>query len=168
MDDINDTFDDIAGLEKMGKARFDVAYTVRRPAQAGLKYDEWDKIQLPTGSILHSLNGFETLVSPNHGLPDATLPVILNEKFPIYLKINTQLASEDSIPFGVRENYIYRPNVLTAQMAHFYQTHRRYHRVLSDRTLGTMAGALVWVDYSPLNEVKVNGTLHLIYSLERY
>lgn len=150
---------DDLGLEKMLYTKFYQTYVVKRPAQAPIKFDTWSKLQLPTGSILHTLNGFDTLVSPSDGLPDPLLPLVINEKLPIYLKVSTSLAGETSRPFGVSDNYIYRPNTIMAGISHFFQTHRKYHRVLSDRTLASMQGVLTWIDYSPLNEVKVNGTL---------
>lgn len=153
-------FENNSGMERISYLRFYTANAVRRPSQAPMKLDPWDSMQLPVGSILHSLNGFETLVSPDGGLPNATLPPLVNEKLPIFLKMQTQVAKPEALPFGVGENFVYRPNVLTSQVAHFFQQHRKFHRILSDRTLSTMNGVLTWVDYSPLNEVKVNGTLH--------
>jgi len=153
--------DDILGLEKMAYPRFYLAHAVRRPTQAPSKVETWSKIILPNDTILHTLNGFDTLEAPNEGLPDPLLPVVLNEKFPVYLKVWTQVASETSIPFGVKESYIYRPNTLMPAISNFFQKHRKYHRIISDRTIGTMNGVLTWVDYSPLNEVRVNGTLGL-------
>ncbi len=147
-------------LEKGAYSRFYIGYNVRRPTQAPGKFDIWSKLQLPNQSVLHTLNGFDTLVPPSDGMPDPSLPVVLNEKFPIYLKINTQMGNEDSKPFGISENYIYRPNTLMPQITHFFQHHRRYHRILSDRTLASMQGVLTWIDYSPLNEARVNGTLN--------
>ena len=160
MSDVSEALDDVFGLERISYARFYNTSNIRRPAQAGLKMDVWDTMQLPTGSILHTLNGLETLETSTGGLPNPTLPLVVNEKLPIYLKINTTVASADTVPFGVSETYTYRPNILSAQISHFYQTHRKFHRVLSDRTLGSMSGVLTWLDYSPLNELKVSGTLH--------
>lgn len=152
--------DDILGLEKMPLARFKMTHTVRRPSQAPGKFDDLTTLQLPNNSVLHTLNGWDTLISPNHGMPDPTIPFVQNEKLPVWLRIHTALADEESRPFGIKDAYIYRPNRLMGAVSHFYQTHRKLHRILSDRTLGTLAGALTWLDYSPLNEVQVNGTLH--------
>lgn len=156
----NTHHDETMGMEKMAYTRFYTANVVRRATQAPTKLDVFDKLQLPNGSVLHTLNGFDTLVSNNGGLPDTTNPLLTNEKFPIWLKLQRDLPSGSGYPFGVDENYIYRPNTLSPQISHFYQSHRQFHRIISDRTLGSLAGVLTWVDYSPLNEVKVNGTLH--------
>lgn len=156
---MDDMLDDQMGLEKMNYTRFTSGYVVRRATQAPGKFDQWEHFTLPTGSVLHTLNGFDTLTPENGGLPDANLPPVFNEKLPVFLKIHARMADADSVPFGVKDNFTYRPNTLSAGIIHFYQTHRHYHRIISDRTLGTMGGVLTWVDYSPLNEASVSGTL---------
>jgi hypothetical protein len=160
MTDFIDDNDDHIALERMTIGRFYTAYNVRRASQAPTKFDSWSSMQLPVGCIFHSLNGWDKMDAPNGGLPDPTLPPLVNEKLPIYLKVNTSVATDHSGPFGVKESYSYRPNTLTPQISHFFQTHRKFHRILSDRTLGTMSGVLTWIDYSPLHEIKVSGTLH--------
>jgi hypothetical protein len=157
---MNDFVDGFVGQEKMGYAKFDVTYNTRRSTQAPSKFDHLDGMQLPNGSILHTVNGFDTLVAPDGGLPDPNHPLLLNEKLPIYMAINIKPASDESQPFGVKETYNYRTATVLPLVSHFYQTHRRYRRLLSERTLASMTGALAWIDYSPLNEIKVNGTLH--------
>jgi len=130
------------GLERMTASRYYTAYNVRRPSQAPIKFDTWSTMQLPVGSIFHTMNGWETLDGSRGGLPDPTLPPLVNEKLPIYLKINTAVATDHSGPFGVKESYSYRPNTIIPQIAHFSQTHRKFHRILSDRQLATMSGVL--------------------------
>lgn len=159
MNEIVGSFDDISGLEKMNLSRFEVLYNVRRATQAPTKIDAFNTMQLPTGSVLHTLSGLDTLQSPNGGMPDPTIPLVVNEKLQVWLKVNSRMAEEGALPFGVKENYIYRPNTLNSQIMHFHQTHRRYHRILSDSILRSMSGVLTWIDHSPLNEAKVNGTL---------
>jgi hypothetical protein len=162
--DNNEDFEpvDDLGLENLRQTylKFYTNHNVRRPSQAPQLFSQWGTLQLPNGSVLHSLNGFDTLVAPNDGLPDENIPLLHNEKNVIFLKLNTALSDEHSKPLGVDEGYTYRPNTLMPAISHFYQKHRKFHRILSDKTMGTMANALVWVDYSPLNEVKVMGTLH--------
>ncbi len=152
--------DDFIAEERLSYSRFYLNYVTRRPNQAPNKFDKMSELRLPINSILHSLHGFETLEAGNHGLPDPNLSLVNNETLPVYLRINSEVAGSDSKPFGVSETYIYRPNVLKAQINHFYQTHLKFHRMLSERTIGTMAGVLSWMDYSPLNEIKVTGVLH--------
>jgi hypothetical protein len=161
MSEIVEFPEDFSGLEKMNYTRFATAYTVRRPSQAPTKFDRWDDFQFPNGSVVHTLNGFDTLEAPNNGLPDPLLPPMVNEKLPVFLMVVTKLPHEDTQPFGVSENYVYRPNLVASHVGHFFKEHRKFHRVLSDRTLRTMAGVLTWLDYSPLNEMRVNGTLHV-------
>lgn len=156
----NENQEDILGLEKMNYSKFYLSHMTRRAAQAPSKIEDWSKLALPNDSILHTLSGLDTLTTPTEGLPDPLVPVVLNEKFPVYLKVWTEVASDSSVPFGVKENYIYRPNTLLPSIMSFFQAHRKYHRIISDRTIGTMGGVLTWVDYSPLNEVRVNGTLN--------
>lgn len=152
--------DDFIAEERLSYSRFYLNYVTRRPNQAPNKFDKMSELRLPINSILHSLHGFETLEAGYHGLPDPTLSLVNNETLPVYLRINTDVAGSDAKPFGVSETYIYRPNVLKAQINHFYQAHRKFHRMLSERTIGTMAGVLSWMDYSPLNELRVTGVLH--------
>lgn len=151
---------DEMGLEKMNLAQFRNSYVVRRPTQAPGKYDIWSQLKLPTNAVLHTAQGFDTLTPVTGGLPDPMLPPVMNEKLAVFLKIHAQLAHDASVPFGVSEPVSYRPNKMMAAISHFYQQHRRYHRILSDRTLSTMSGVLTWVDYSPLMEVQTMGTLH--------
>lgn len=150
---------DELGLERLGYTTFYTKHVIRRPNQAPSKIDQWSEITLPINSILHTLNGLDTLTPVNGGMPDSTLPVLRNERSPIFLKINTKMSDASSVPFGVKENFIYRPNTLLASVAHYYTTHKQFRRVLSDRTLSSMAGVLTWIDHSPLNESRVNGTL---------
>lgn len=151
--------DDFA-LERMNHSKFYLSYVTRRPSQAPNFFVDWTKLELPTQSTLHTLNGFDTLVPNGEGMPDATNPLVNNEKFPIFLKINSAVAHETSRPLAVSDSFIYRPNTLLASAAHFYQTHHHFRRIMSDRTIGSMQGVLTWVDYSPLNELKVNGSLN--------
>jgi hypothetical protein len=160
MSDMIDTDNDFSGLEKMNYARFQLAYTVRRPGQAPTKFDDWSTFQFPNGSVVHTVNGFDTLVAPNEGLPDPKLPPMLNEKLPVYLMISAKVAGESAQPFGVKESYSFRASMVSSHIGHFIKTNPRYHRIISDRVLRTMSGVLTWVDYSPLNEIRVNGTLH--------
>jgi hypothetical protein len=160
MTNVTPSFDETLALEKMNYTRYELMYNVRRPNQAPSKIDAFDTMTLPTGSVLHTLNGLDSLEPISGGLPDPSNPLIVNEKLPIWLKINTALASESAQPFGVKDSYTYRPNVMIAQIQHFFQSHKHIHRVLSDRTLRSMTGALTWIDHSPLNEAKVGGTLH--------
>lgn len=150
--------DDIA-LERMSVTKFYTSFVTRRPNLAPGFMVPWNTMALPIQSVLHTLNGFDTLVARNDGMPDASLPLLANEQSPIFLKIHTKMAEETSTPFGVKENYIYRPNTLLASAAHYYTSHKHFRRILSDRTLSSMQGVLTWVDYSPLNEARVNGTL---------
>lgn len=154
--------EDFIALEnsKITWNRFYTLEVVRRASLAPTKFSDWSKLQLPNNSVLHTLNGFDTLESPTDGLPDVSYPLLQNEKNVIYLKLATQISADTSKPLGVDENYIFRAAKMTASITHFFQKHRKFHRILSDRTLSSMAGVLTWVDYSPLNEAKVNGTLH--------
>jgi hypothetical protein len=154
-------FNNIAGLEKMAYAKFEIMYNTRRATQAPSKFDHWDLMQLPNGSVLHTLNGFDTLIAPDSGLPNPSLPLITNEKLPVYLRILSQVANEDSRPFGVKEAFIYRPNTILPLITHFYHTNHRIHRMLSERVIASSPGTLQWLDYSPLNEIRVNGTLNI-------
>lgn len=149
------------GQEKMNMGRFVAAYQTRRQSQAPTKINKLSEMQLPNNSVLHTLNGFDTLTAPNEGLPSPVNPLVANERFQVWLKIHSAVAGVESKPFGVKEAYIYRPAKLMPALTHFYQHNRRYHRILSDRTLGTMPGVLTWVDYSPLGELRVNGTMNV-------
>lgn len=158
MSDFDLPIDNMA-LERMGYPRFAMAHTVRRASQAPNKVDVYSGLQLPTQSVLHTLNGFDTLHSVDEGMPDPNIPLVTNEQSPVWLYIHTNMADEHGIPFGVKENYIYRRNTLMAGVSHFYQHHKQFRRIMSDRTIPTLQGVLTWVDYSPLNAAKVNGTL---------
>ncbi len=140
--------------------RFYIDNSTRRASQAPNKIIEWAKLQLPTGSCLHTVNGLETLTAPNEGLPNIDYPLLKNEKNPIFLKINLYPSDETSKPFGVDETYSYRPSRVSSAVSTFYNTHKKFKRILSDRTIGKMPGILNWIDYSPLCEMKVSGVLH--------
>jgi hypothetical protein len=158
---INDD-EDFLGLEanRLTYARFYTQHVIRRPNQAPTKLETYESLQLPNSSVLHTLEGFDTLTpTDTEGMPNENNPLIHNEKNPIYLKIETQVSDELSRPFGVSENFVYRPNKLAPSVLHYYQRHRKFHRILSDRTIGTMSGVMTWLDYSPLNEMHVMGTL---------
>ena len=157
-----DNDEDYMGLEaaRINYATFYNKFVVRRPTQAGTKYDKYSDLQLPNGSILHSLDGFDTLIANHDGLPDIDSPLIKNERNPIYLLLANQFSDKDSKPFGVDEPHIYRSGKMSATISHFYQQHRKYHQIRSTRTLGTMSSVLTWVDYSPLNMSQVNGSIH--------
>ena len=162
MDDAHIPFEEVSGLERMNYQRFYNTYVVRRPGQAPSKFDTWDQFLLPSGSVFHTLNGFDTLVAPNDGLPATDLPPIVHEKMQIMLLISSFMAVPSSYPFGVKETMVYRPNRISSLMNHFYQTHRHYNRILSPRTIGTFGNSvLTWLDYSPLNEARLTGTLHM-------
>jgi len=151
--------DDTLGLERLGYARFYNSFVTRRPNQAPTKMDNWNELVLPVQSVLHTLNGFDTLHPKNDGMPDPAIPLVTNEKSPVFLKIHTKMADETDFPFGVKESYIYRPATLLAAAAHYHTTYTQFRRILSDRVIGSIQGVLTWVDYSPLNEARVNGTM---------
>lgn len=155
-----ENIEDQLGLEKLTYSRFYNAFVVMRPSQAPTKFDDWNAIQLPNDSILHTVNGFDTLVSPNNGMPNPNLTLTVNEKLPVFLKIAATPSDDHSTPFGVKETYNYRASKVLSGLNHFFHENRRYHMIRSDRTLSSMTGVLTWIDYSPLNEIVVNGTLH--------
>ena len=150
--------DDNLGLERMAYTTFYNAHNVRRVSQAPTKIDTWSTMTLPIKSVLHTISGFDTLVATD-GMPDPLIPVVTNERLPVFLMIKTTVATESSLPLGVKENYIYRRNTLMAGISNFYTHHKQFRRILSERTLNSLSGVLTWVDYSPLNEIHVNGAL---------
>ena len=155
--------EDMIGLEsnsRMAYSRFYTSYNIRKVTQVPGKFDDWSSLQLPTGSILHTLNGFDTLEPKNDGLPDITLPLLHNEKNPLYLYMNTHLSTKSSMPLPVDETGTYRVNTLNAKISHFQQTHRNIHRILSERRISSVVGGLAWVDYSPMNILKILGVMH--------
>lgn len=154
--------DDFVALEanRLAYATFYTKHAIRRPTQAPNKLEPFDSLQLPNNSILHKMEGFDTLEpTSTQGLPNENNPLIINEKNPIYLDIATHVSDEHSKPFGVGDNFVYRPNKMAPLILKYYQHHRKFHRILSQRTIPTMSGVMAWIDYSPLNEMHVMGTL---------
>ena len=131
------SIDDNMGLEKANYSTFQRNYTVRRVGQAPGKFDDWKSLELPNGSVLHTVP--DRLVD-DHWLPDTALPLIVNERLPIYLKTQLSAAHEHSVPFEVKEQFTYQPGRLVGEITHFFQTHKRFHRILSDRVMSSMAG----------------------------
>ena len=140
--------------------RFYTNFHTRRPTQAPKKFDNWDDLQLPTGACVHTINGIDTLIPPNSGLPDIDLPVIKNTTIPIYVLVNSKVAVEETKPFGVKDQFVYRPATILGSIGNLYQHHRRFKRILADSTISKMPQALSWVDYSPLVELQAMGVNH--------
>lgn len=140
--------------------RFYTNFHTRRPTQAPKKFDNWDDLQLPTGACVHTINGIDTLIPPNSGLPDIDLPVIKNTTIPIYVLVNSKVAVEETKPFGVKDQFVYRPATILGSIGNWYQHHRRFKRILADSTISKMPQALSWVDYSPLVELQAMGVNH--------
>lgn len=156
--DVQEKDDRIAAMEKFNPMRFYREHHVFRMGHFGGRIIELgEKVQLPTGSILHLLDDLEYTEHSDTPRTDTNI-FIQRESFRKYIYHIRNFNLSD--PIKVQEKYIYRQAGLPARLMEFRAKHGSEFRYINNvAELPRKNEALIVVNHNPLFRVKLMGRL---------
>jgi hypothetical protein len=146
--------------ERAQYAVFRREYTARRITDIGKMVVNLSGAQLPTGSVLHILDGLETM-APTAAMPNPDSPLLKNEANLVYLNHTMQVADKNAPHgLGVTQRHRFAAQRYMRQIMSFHQIHGQGLRRAKDVNVGLAnAQALVAINHNTLNGVHVTGPM---------
>ncbi len=145
-------------LEKGIYATFHQNVMSWRPASIANKVVAFNDLQLPTGSVLHTLDQLLS-AEVQTVLPDLRNPFIHNEKSQVFLETLTQIPGSN-VAFPITDRYRFRPNQYATAIRQFWTAHPEIHRATSRTAMVARPNALPVFNYNAILTAQVTGSFN--------